>query len=206
MNDNSSGDEAGAERESTSRFVQVFGRYRQAIARAIARIVVPNDVEDVLQETYLRILQAEKLQTIRHPGAFMLTTARNVALNMAMRADALNHVDSSRPDPQDESTLPPEAWLDGHNTAEHQVQIQEEFHLLCRALRELPPQCRKAFVLKRVYGLSQREVASELGITESTVEKHLAKALVACGDYMSARGYPQQSARAVRNRKGQGGA
>lgn len=206
------GDKAGkcgaaAERDRSYRFLELFGRYRKAIARVIARVVRPHDVEDVLQETYLRIVQAAMLRPIRHPRAFMLTTARNVALNMLGRADALNHVDASRPDPEDESTRPSAYPADSGNTPEQLAQVQEEFHLFCRAVRELPPQCRRAFVLKRIYGLSQRDIARELDITEGTVEKHLAKGLVACSAYMTARGYPrmQRPVRVQRSRQGSGG-
>jgi len=43
------------------------------------------------------------------------------------------------------------------------------------AVGSLPEQCRRVFVLKKVYGLSQEEVAARVGIAESTVEKHIAK-------------------------------
>jgi RNA polymerase sigma-70 factor (ECF subfamily) len=45
---------------------------------------------------------------------------------------------------------------------------------------QLPLQCRRAFLLKKVYGLSQKEIAGYLGISESTVEKHVAKGLLHC--------------------------
>jgi RNA polymerase sigma-70 factor (ECF subfamily) len=48
---------------------------------------------------------------------------------------------------------------------------------LSRALDHLPPRCREVIWLRRVEGMSQREVADQLGITEKTVEKHLAKGM-----------------------------
>jgi RNA polymerase sigma-70 factor (ECF subfamily) len=175
-------------------FSEIFGRYRHALARTAARIVKPHDVEDVVQETYLRIYQAAQQQPIRHPRAFMLATARNIALNLVTRADAMNHTDD----------LLPEAALDSVETfvpsSEACALADEEFLTLCRAVRELPAQCRKAFVLKRVYGLSQREVATELAISEGAVEKLLARGLAACSSYMAARDYPQSGQRGVRGR------
>jgi RNA polymerase sigma factor (sigma-70 family) len=162
---------------------QLYQRYRRTLARAAARIVKPLDVEDVVQETYLRVFQAAQKQPIRHPRAFMLTTVRHIALNLVTRADALNHADDVPCDAPDS--------LRGTAAADCQVlaEAEEEFLILCRAVRELAPQCRKAFILKRVYGLSQREVAAEMEVSEGTVEKHLARALVACHRYMAANGY-----------------
>ena len=52
---------------------------------------------------------------------------------------------------------------------ERQFESRERFLMFCRAVRELPLQCRRAFILKKVYGLSQKEIADYLGISESTV-------------------------------------
>jgi RNA polymerase sigma-70 factor (ECF subfamily) len=62
----------------------------------------------------------------------------------------------------------------------------------CRSTRALPRQCRRAFLLRKVYGLSQREVATRLGVTEGTIEKHIAKAMFECVRYMQANGYLQR--------------
>lgn len=53
-----------------------------------------------------------------------------------------------------------------------------------KAVITLPPQCQKVFVLKKVYGYSHKQIASKLGISVSTVEKHAAAGLKRCSDYM----------------------
>jgi RNA polymerase sigma factor (sigma-70 family) len=166
-----------------------FVRYRKAIARAVVRIVRPGDVEDIMQETYLRIYQTVQREPIRHPRSLMLRAARNLALNHVARADALNYVQESEdlePDSDESATLDPAGLAE---SAEIRAQAEEEFLVFCRAIRELPVQCRRAFILKKVYGLSQREVAERLGIAEATVEKHIAKGIAACSSYMAAQGY-----------------
>ena len=65
-----------------------------------------------------------------------------------------------------------------------QAVSNEEFALLCKAVRHLPLQCRRAFILKKVYGYSQREVARELNLSESTVEKHIALGIKRCTYFM----------------------
>ena len=66
-----------------------------------------------------------------------------------------------------------------------QAATSEEFDRLCEAVRLLPVQARRVFVLKKVYGYSQREIAAELGLAQSTVEKHIALAVRRCARYMS---------------------
>ncbi len=68
-------------------FLQTFLRFRTRIARAIGRIVQRDDIEDIVQETFLRCYQASERTVVRHPRSFMLTTARNLALNHIDLAD-----------------------------------------------------------------------------------------------------------------------
>lgn len=169
-----------------------FERYKRAIARVVARIVKPCDIEDIVQETYLRIYRAAQRRPIQHPRSFMLRAARNLALNHVGRADALNHlaIEEVRVEVDPiEPSIEAESQAAVSESPEAMVQAEEEFLIFCRAIRELPLQCRRAFLLRKVYDLSQREVARQLGISESTVEKHIAKGLVACSAYMTARGY-----------------
>ena len=58
---------------------------------------------------------------------------------------------------------------------ERQVIDRDELHRLAQLIARLPGRVRDVFTLRRVYGLSQREVAERLGLAESTVEKHMAR-------------------------------
>jgi len=157
-------------------FLQTFLRVRTRLARAISRIVQRDDIEDIVQETFLRCYQASARTAVRHPRSFMLATARNLALNHIDLADnrLVAGVESF-----DDAAVP--LFRD---TPENSPDVQERFLLLCRAVRELPAQCRRAFVLKKVYGMSRKEVADYMGLSESTVQKHIAKAMVACSEYL----------------------
>jgi RNA polymerase sigma-70 factor (ECF subfamily) len=70
-------------------------------------------------------------------------------------------------------------------TLEAQFESRERFTYFCRALSRLPVQCRHAFTLRKVYGLSQREVAQFLEMTEGNVEKHVSRGLMRCTEYMN---------------------
>jgi RNA polymerase sigma factor (sigma-70 family) len=154
--------------------------FKARLRRLVARIVKPHDIDDILQETFVRAYAAAQKTEIRHPRSFMLKTARNLALN---------HVSSAynkRVQIEDFSTS--DVYL-STGSVESDVDSNERFLAFCRAVRDLPQQCRRVFILSKVYGLSQREIAEYLEISESTVEKHIAKGLLLCRRSMCEMGY-----------------
>jgi RNA polymerase sigma factor (sigma-70 family) len=160
--------------------VSVFVGFRGILRRLVGRIVKPHDIDDILQETFIRTYAASGKTEIRHPRSFMLRTARNLALNHVTSAY------SKRTQIEDFSSS--EVYLT-EESLESQFESKERFLGFCRAVRTLPAQCRRVFVLKKVYGLSQLEIAEYLGISASTVEKHVAKGLLMCRESMQAMGY-----------------
>jgi RNA polymerase sigma-70 factor (ECF subfamily) len=144
----------------------------------VARIVQPSDIEDIVQETFLRCYQAAEKTTIRHPRSFMLTTAKNLALNHVARAD--HHLVRGVASFED-SAVP---LYKDDEPRKNDPELEQEFLLLCQAVRTLPVQCRRAFILKKVYGLSRKEIALYMGIAESTVQKHIAKGVLLCAKYL----------------------
>jgi RNA polymerase sigma factor (sigma-70 family) len=186
------------------RLTNVFQHYRRAIAKVVARIVRPHDVEDIVQETYIRIYQAAQKERIFHPRSFMVRTARNLALNHLARSDALNYLAETLVHHEADSESPPSpeelAPAANGESPDERLQAEQEFLLFCRSVRDLPLQCRRAFILRKVYGISQREVAKQLGLSESTVEKHIAKGITAARAYMQLHGYATWNGKRARPR------
>lgn len=139
-----------------------------------------HDIEDVLQDTYIRAIEAEKKAEIHSPKAFLYRVTRNIAINYGVKkARELTGL-------LDELELPEHL---GTGALDATVEQEQRFGYFCKAVKHLPPQCRRVFVLRKVYGLSHQEIAEQLQLSTSTVEKHLAKGLSACRDYMDQKGY-----------------
>lgn len=150
---------------------------RKLMLRVISRIVPPREVEDIVQETYVRICQIDKKENIKQPRSFLLKTAKNLAFDHLKRAET-RLVDSV------DDMTEFDSFISADDEVFQQVATDTEFSQYCQAIRQLPIQCRKAFVLKKVYGYSQKEISHKLEISESTVEKHIALGVKRCTYYM----------------------
>ncbi|MFT6407399.1 MAG: RNA polymerase sigma-70 factor (ECF subfamily) [Arenicella sp.] len=155
-----------------------FLNYRRVISSILNKIrpaASHQDIEDILQDTYINTYQSSLKQEIRFPKAFMVKTAIRLAnrqISVAQRADC--DVDIEQRANENLSFYDASDFC---SQTENDVFSRRDFSFLCDAVNELPDQCSKVFVLKKVYGLSQREIAVQLDISESTVEKHVAKGL-----------------------------
>lgn len=157
------------------RWLEVYMSMRGILARAVSRIVPPDDVEDIVQETYVRLARIAPSGHVRHSRSYLLQTARNLALDHIKRHEFRFGTSWDESSEADSGLHPSKA-----DPVYDETVSQEEFGRFCEAVRMLPLQCRRVFVLKKVYGYSQRDIARELGLAESTVEKHVAKALALC--------------------------
>ena len=149
---------------------------RSGIARMVSRIVPPSEVEDIVQETYIRMRRAVLSQEIQNPRSYLYRTARNLALDSIKKAANSRSVEWQESDDyavtQDDPVV----------TA---IDSARKFRRFCDSVDRLPPRAQRVFVLKKVYGYTQREISTELGISESTIENHVALAVRRCSEYMS---------------------
>ncbi len=163
---------------SKSTVTETYLKYRAKLMRAVGSIVGKDDIEDIVQEAFIKSYEAELKQEIRYERTYMLKTARNLALNHVSKA-ANKH---SHPI-DDMDILPHE--LVGYSL-EKNVESKERFIHFCRATDTLSAEVKRVFLLKKVYDMRQKEIAELLGLSESTVEKHVAKGLLQCSKYLAA--------------------
>lgn len=155
---------------------QLYLTMRAALAQAVSTIVPVHDVEDVVQETYVKLCLVKNQEQITHPRSYLYQIAKNVAKDR-VKAAGFRLSDSLEHQPELVSDQPDEVY--------RAAVSGEEFVRFCEAVRFLPLQCRRVFVLRKVYGFSQKEIAQELDIAESTVEKHIAQGLKRCAAHMT---------------------
>ena len=136
----------------------------------------PQDVDDAAQEAFLKAFAAEKKQEVRSPKSFLFQIAKNVALQELTKKSKM--ITDYIEDLSDSAI----SW-EGR-TLEDTLSAEQRYGIFCQAAATLPPQCRRAFLLRKVYGLTQKEIAHKLGISISTVEKHHTTGLKRCSEMM----------------------
>lgn len=147
-----------------------------------ARFPALADVDDLVQETYMRILQMRDQAAIRAPKAFLFAAARNLAFDHARRRRVVRF--------EAMSETPETTLSDERHSAADEAALRQELELLTRAIQELPERCREVLTLRKIYGLSQRETATRLGITEHTVEVQVGNGVRRCAVFLARHGLP----------------
>jgi len=125
------------------------------------------EVDDVIQETYTRLIAAESVAHVLDAKNYAFQTAGSVVIDHLRRMKVVSI--SSVPD------LDYLEVVSEDPSPERQVIDRDELHRLAQVIAGLPAKVRDVFTLRRVYGLSQREVAVKMGLSESTVEKHMSR-------------------------------
>ena len=130
------------------------------------------DIDDVVQDIFVRAYQAEQTRKIRSPRSYLFKIAKHMALNESKRRSRQLMVymgDMADLDVIDSKVYGDEA-----------LALEQRLTALNRLIADLPPQCQRVLVLRKIYGYSHKEVADRLNISVKTVEKHLTKGLQRC--------------------------
>ena len=150
--------------------------------RAYLRGAFPSvrDVDDVVQESYLRVWRTRLTQPVHSARAFLFKVARHCALDLVRRA-AIAPVEAVG----DLERLP---VIDDERDVIAAVSKQEKIRLLAAAIDRLPPRCREIVVLRKLECIPQKQVATRLGLSEKTVEAQVARGEVLCERYLRRHG------------------
>jgi RNA polymerase sigma factor (sigma-70 family) len=123
------------------------------------------DIADLRQDVYVRLYEAAKIQIPFPVRPLLFAIARNLLIDR-FRRERVVPIESVSD--LEEIEVPSDAPLPDRG-----VIARDELRLLQTALNQLPPRCREAVVFKQIVGLSRREIALRMGISEDTVRTHL---------------------------------
>jgi len=154
---------------SQSRFNSVFLSQRPILLRTLQRMVGNRcTAEDLLQETYLRVSRALGERSVQHIEPFVFQTARNLALDhlRARRVQARTLVDDVADEVVNNVAVP----ASSNEDAAHAQQLLRH---LSESLKQLTPRQQRIFTLSRLHGATSLEIAQQLGVSASTVQKEL---------------------------------
>lgn len=155
---------------------RLFRRKRRLLLWKAWRLVGSREAaEDLVQDAYLRVSEATRRGGVTHLPSFIYRTLRNLAIDH-LRAQTVRG-GLERADLREDEL---EQVAAAEASPETQVVALQRLRRLDAALRMLPPRARQVFLLARVEGLGQAEIAERLGVSLSTVEKDLRQAMAHC--------------------------
>ena len=144
-----------------------------------------NDVDDMVQESFVRLLRARESSRIECARAYLFTIARNIG-NALLR----------RPRIFEPNALTDPAVLrivEGGVDVAEQVSTNQEVELMLRAIDALPARCREIFILRKLQGIPQKQIAQRLAVSEQTVQVQVARGAKKCAEYLRRQGVTGRS-------------
>jgi RNA polymerase sigma factor (sigma-70 family) len=148
----------------------LYRKYSSALRKfLVRRHVRGEDVADIVQETYCRVIKSGDVESIQHPKAFLFQVANNVVRNAAKHRRHGVEDDAVDIDAIEVNDEGPSLY--------RRLKAEQELAVVRAALEELAPKCREAFVLNRFEHLSYSDIAGELNLSVSMIEKYVSQAL-----------------------------
>lgn len=156
-------------------------RPHEAAVRGYLQSAFPAiDTDDVVQESYLKLLKARTLRRVVSSRAYFFAVARNTALTIFRRNQLYS------PTPVNE--LPDSYVLDEGSDASEITNAQHRRELVVRAIERLPRRCRDILELAVLEGMSNGAIATELGLAEATVRVQFARGMKRVVEFLRAEG------------------
>jgi RNA polymerase sigma-70 factor (ECF subfamily) len=150
------------------------------------RFGMHSDVDDLVQETFLRVVKGQRLKKIDEVRPYLFAVAYNTAIDLYRRRKTLAVGGVAE---LDALSVVEEAGT----TAAFQCD-GEKMAILVEAIESLPRRCRLVLKLRKLRGLSHRDIAEQLGISENTVHAHVEKGVARCRKYFRERGLLRKDA------------
>jgi RNA polymerase sigma factor (sigma-70 family) len=134
------------------------------------------DFDDIIQDAFVSAWKAQKKGVLKSPKAFLFGVARNLALG-SLRSRKVRGYDSM-------VQIEDCDLLDEKAGVQETVVRNQELQILTLAIQSLPDRCRQIFTLRKVYGMTQREIAKKLDLSPRTVNAQITIGLHKCAMYV----------------------
>lgn len=128
-----------------------------------------HEEDDLIQEAYCRLARLPDTAAIASGRAYFFTIVRNLMIER-IRRDRVVRIETV-------AEIDELSVMDDAVPADRRVSAREQLRLVQRLIDTLPTRCRGVFLLRRIEGLSQRQTAERLGLSENVVEKEVARGL-----------------------------
>ena len=159
-------------RQRTELVTRLFREHNEALVRFLAlRLRSQQEAKEVAQEAYVRLLKLDQPGAVSFLRAFLFRTAANLAV------DRIRHEQMARRVVRESKFL---EELTAQPTPEQFATDAQELQLVERLVNELPPKCRRAFLLHKVYGLAFADIAKQMGLGERMVRTYVCRAILYC--------------------------
>jgi RNA polymerase sigma factor (sigma-70 family) len=166
--------ESGAEPAGSShaqRISRLFSEHNDSLIQFLAtRLRSVQEAKEVAQEAYVRLLSLEDSGAVSFLRAFLFKTAANLAVDrIRSRNRQRQALDAGLCDESREAPTP-----------DREAASAQEMEIVRHLVAELPPKCRRAFLLHRVHGAEFSEIAEEMGLSERMVRHYVLRAVLYC--------------------------
>ena len=153
---------------------------RNALVRFLSRKLGSiDDAHEIAQDAFMRLHRLEHADDLDNARAYLFQVASNMAIDQLRRRRL-----HARYLEDEGARLHDDTGHQDHGTPEALVAARQQLGLVYRANESLPLRCRQALMLHRVRGLSYAEIAREMGVSVSSVEKYILEALKHCREHL----------------------
>lgn len=166
--------------ENKTALEELFENHGPGLVRFLSRkMKSPEDAEDIAQNAFIRIQRVANSGELDNLKAYLYQTASNLAIDQ-LRREKLHHNYVNHETNKQLTCADQNPSSADHFTPDRLISAQRQLNEIKKALDTLPLKCRQAFLLHRNKGLSYSEIAQEMCVSVSSVEKYILQSLKTC--------------------------
>lgn len=169
--------QSGGETDADSRddyekhIARLFEEHNQNLLRFVtARLHSPQEAKEIAQEAYVRLLNLDESNSVSYMRAYLFRIAANLVVDRLKQRERRSELRNLAFFDEEVSSPPPESLLNA----------RDKLELIQIAISELPPKCRKAFLLHKIHNMSIEKTSEEMNLSTRMVRIYVARAVAFC--------------------------